>query len=65
MNEPHETRIVRDTRTGKLSLVHPASDRVVPTGLKAAADTAAADQQVRQVKAALERAGNRVSYREV
>ncbi len=65
MAEPHETKIVRDTKTGKLSIVHPPSGQTVETGMKAAANAEDRDRQIRQVKESLERAGNRVSYREV
>ncbi len=65
MAEPHETKIVRDTRTGKITLVHPPSGQKVDTGMKADADDEARDRQIRAVKEQLERAGNRVTYREV
>jgi hypothetical protein len=65
MAEPHETRIVHDTKNGRLSIVHPPSGQKVETGMKAEAHPEARDRQIRAVKEQLEKAGNRVSYREV
>lgn len=65
MAEPHETKIVHDTKSGKITLVHPASGQTVQTGMKAEGSPEARERQIRQVKEVLERAGNRVTYREV
>lgn len=65
MAEQHETKIVHDKKAGRLRIVHPPSGQTVDTGMKADRSAEGLDRQVRQVKETLERAGNRVSFREV